>query len=89
MGDDERMFVVCSNSSSVNSKSGSGWRAKRRLQARGLPASDGSPTVADITHLPVTTFSQSLNLGKYLSSTRRGVNFMGNFGRTVYAAVIK
>jgi hypothetical protein len=86
MGDDERMFVVCSNSSSVNSKSGSGWREKRRLQARGLPASDGSPTVADIRHLPITTFSQSLKLGKYLSPTRRGVNFMGIFGGMDYAA---
>jgi hypothetical protein len=89
MGGDERMFVVCSNSSSVNSKSGSGWRAKRRLQARGLPASDGSPTVADITHLPVTIFFNSLKLGKYLSPTRRGVNFMGYLGGTDYGDAVK
>src|SRR3990167_3741091 len=52
MGEDERVFVVCSNSSSVNSKSGSGWRAKNRLDSA-LPANDGPPATANIGHLPV------------------------------------
>lgn len=53
IGEDERVFVVCSNSSSVNSKSGSGWRANKRLE-NALPADDGPPATANIGHLPVT-----------------------------------
>ena len=52
LGDDERTVVVCSNSSSVNSRSGSGWRAKNRFQVRGRSPSDGLPAKGNIEHLP-------------------------------------
>jgi len=43
--------VVWSSSSSVNSKSGSGWRAKRRVQLKGFSIDARFPTSAAIDHL--------------------------------------
>lgn len=78
MGEDERVFVVCSNSSSVNSKSGSGWRAKNNVESV-LPANDGPPATANIGHLPVAiigtrAYSVKVLITKVPESQFCGVN---------------
>src|SRR5687768_13816331 len=72
MGEGDRIVVVCSSSSSVNSRSGSGWRAKNRLQSRGLPTNDG-PTIANIEHLPLA--DSIVESEKVLITKARGCQF--------------
>ena len=78
MGEDERVFVVCSNSSSVNSKSGSGWRANNRVE-NALPANDGPPATANIGHLPVAIIGKRSYSVKVLITKVPQSQFCGEF----------
>src|SRR3990167_7453533 len=76
MGEDERVLVVCSNSSSLNSKSASGWQAKNRLESS-LPANDGPPATANIGRLPVAIIGKRSYSVKVLSTKVRWSQFCG------------